>query len=93
MPSPQELRQQAKAGNPQAIAALISQSLKSKGTTAKVSAKGSQLKILLESEAAPSQVDLSNPDSRSWVLKNMIPFRFMASKALSQFQLGAKRFL
>lgn len=47
--------ERAKAGSPNAIAAILNTALKRKGTTAEVTSNGEQLRVVLQGQAVPSQ--------------------------------------
>lgn len=62
----QNILEQAKQGNSQAIAALMNRQLQTKGITAKVALKDSCIQIMLESTQVPEQQELV-----TWVCKSI----------------------
>ncbi|MBD3884988.1 hypothetical protein IFO70_24970 [Phormidium tenue FACHB-886] len=72
--------QLAQQGQPQAIAALINQMLRSKGITAKVTVKERTLKILLEGSTVPDQASLT-----AFVLKGVTSLKIQTLNKLQIF--------
>lgn len=56
--TPPHVLQQARQGNPEAIAALMNRHLEAKGILARVSQQGSALQVVLESGQVPNQAEL-----------------------------------
>jgi pilus assembly protein FimV len=56
--TPPDVLQQARQGDPSAIAALINRHLEPKGISAQVTQQGSALQVVLESDQVPNQGDL-----------------------------------
>lgn len=78
----------AKAGDPQAIAALLNQSLHPRGVTARAIVRDSTLRIMLDAQALPKQAQLVPHLEKA--LQNLSP-QGIETISISGFQSGLSR--